>query len=218
MLLDFLAMIVFVFILSALVLTLAVRAPSSGSRSEAYNPVEPERRPELEGFEELAQMIDGDKDLLKPTPPVQVLHIPLPDAMLGGGAREEACSKATGTIILRLDEDPNEKREYNRRLRDRRMSDITADDERRIVQRRVWLRREEDRRSKTLLTVADAADTIGVPVERIYKWLDESDIPFYQVTEGKKKAIRFEIDELLQWYSAFSSGGGDPKEGGKKGA
>lgn len=220
MLLDFLAMIIFVFILSAIVLTLAVRTSSSDSGDEAHNPVEPvesERHLEEEGFEELARMIEKDQGLLTQPPPVQVPHIPLPDALLGGGANEEAFSKATGTIVLKVNEDPNEKREYNRRLRDRRTSDIPTDDERRIVQRRVWLRREEDRRGKTLLTVADAADTIGVPVERIYKWLDESDIPFYQVTEGKKKAIRFEIDELLQWYGAFTARGGDSGEGGRKG-
>ncbi len=217
MLLDFLAMVILVFILSALVIMLAVRAPSSGLQTEAYTPVEPEQHPEFEALGELAQMIEGDTDLFAPAPPVQVPHISLPDAILGGGANDEACSKAIGTIVLKVNEDPGERRKYNRRLRERRTSDIPTDEERRIVQRRVWLRRREDQRGKMLLTVADAADTIGVPVEQIYKWLDESDIPFYQVTEGKKKAIRFEIDELLQWYGAFTASGGGPREGEGKG-
>ena len=46
---------------------------------------------------------------------------------------------------------------------------------------------------------------MAVPVEKIYQWLDKTDIPFYQLTDGKEKKLRFEVNELLQWYSLFSS-------------
>jgi len=65
------------------------------------------------------------------------------------------------------------------------------------------LRRQEDRRDKRLLSIKDAADTIGVSVEQVYKWLDDTDIPFYHVTEGRRKTISFDISELLEWYSTF---------------
>jgi excisionase family DNA binding protein len=65
----------------------------------------------------------------------------------------------------------------------------------------VWLRRNEDYINKKLVSVQEAADTLETTTEQIYKWLGNSDIPFYQVSEGKRKVIRFEIDELLQWHS-----------------
>ena len=204
MLLDFLVIVFFVFILSALLLTLASRPPLPETSNPALDPVAVDTHPELEKMEELAEAISQDKDLLTPSAPIQVPRMNLPGAKLGGGATDELCSKTTGTIVLDLAKAPGEKREYNRRLRDRRMSDDLLKEDRRMVQRRVWLRREEDRRGKRLLPIKDAADTLGVTVEQIYKWLDNTDIPFYQVTEGKRRAIRFEISELLEWYSTFT--------------
>ena len=201
MLLDFLAIMIFVFVLSALLLTLVNRPVIH--EPPGHDPIEVEQHQEKEELEELAEAISQDKELLEPSPRIQVPRMNLPDAKLGGGAAEESCSKATGTIVLALAEAPGERREYNRRLRDRRMSDDLAREDRRLVQRRVWLRREEDRQGKHLLPITDAADTLGVRVEQIYKWLDDTEIPFYQVTEGKRKAIRFEISELLEWYSTY---------------
>jgi hypothetical protein len=215
MLLDFLVIVFFVFILSTIVLKLAVRSPSHNSPCEAPEPDKTEQRSELEEpkeLEEPAEAISHDKNLLASTAPVQVPHIDLPGVKLGGGALDEPCSKAVGTVTLRLDEDPNERRTYNRRLRDRRESDTPLEKERRILQRRVWLRREEDCHGKQLLTIVDAAGTLGVHVEQIYKWLDGADIPFYQVTEGNRKAIRFDVNELLQWYSKIAPRGRKPQQ------
>jgi hypothetical protein len=155
-------------------------------------------------FEELAEMMRQDSDLMKGPAPVNVPHTDLPGARLGGGAANEANSKAAAIIPLLLVEEPSERRKYNRRLSDRRdAADFPVDSERRLIQRRIWLRREEDRKGKVLLNVTDAANTLGVTIEQLYKWLDNSDIPFYQVTEGKRKAIRFEVNELLHWHSQF---------------
>jgi excisionase family DNA binding protein len=88
-------------------------------------------------------------------------------------------------------------------MRDRRVTDVSVEKERRMVGRRVWLRRKEDYQNMKLLTVTEAAETLETSIEQIYKWLGDADIPFYQITEGKRKVIRFEINELLQWYSAF---------------
>jgi len=200
MLLDFLVTVVFVFILSSLLLMLAHRPPFPETLNEEGNPDAIEQRPELE---ELAEAISQDEDLLAPPPPIEVPHVNLPGAKLGGGAAGELCSKTTGSIALKLVDTEDEKRKYNRRLRERRVSDDLMKDDKRLVQRRVWLRREEDRRGKRLLPIKDAADTLGVSVEQMYKWLDDTDVPFYQVTDGKRKAIRFEIGELLEWFSAF---------------
>jgi len=204
MLQDFLVIISFVFVLSAIILTLSGKAPSASRQTK---PCSNDRDGQEMELEDLIELIHRDKVLTSPEPPVQVHHVELPGARLGGGAGEETCSKATCAITLKLNEDPDERRKYNRRLRDRRASDHPVNDDRRLIQRRVWLRRQEDRRGKTFLSVTDAANTLGVTVEQIYKWLDDSDIPFYQVTEGKRKAIRFEINELLQWHSAFASQG-----------
>ncbi|UCD57852.1 MAG: helix-turn-helix domain-containing protein [Candidatus Hydrogenedentota bacterium] len=215
MLLDFLVIVFFVFVLGTIVLKLAVRSPSHNSPCEAPDPnrteqlSEPEEPKELE---ELAEAISHDNNLLTPTAPVQVPHVDLPGVKLGGGALDEPCSKAVGTVTLKSDKDPNERRTYNRRLRDRREADTPPEKERRILQRRVWLRREEDRHGKQLLTIVDAADTLGVHVEQIYKWLDGTDIPFYQVTEGNRKAIRFDVNELLQWHSKIAPGSREPQQ------
>jgi excisionase family DNA binding protein len=196
----------FGFFLSWLALLLATRSPSpdtisryyyeAGSVEECADPGE---------SEEPVEEIESEEQTLPLASSVQVPHIDLQGVLAGGGVTNEACAKASGSILLKASGDPNDMRRYNRRLSDRRASAAPVGEDQRIVQRRVWLRREEDRRGKKLLTVTDAADTLGVPVEKIYKWLDQADIPFYQVTEGKKKAIRFEIDELLQWYSTFVS-------------
>lgn len=208
MLQDFLVIISFVFILSAIILALTTKAPSALPQTRPRSDEGGAREMELE---DLIELIHRDKVLTSPEPPVEVPHIELPGARLGGGAKGETCSKASFAITLKLNEDPNERRKYNRRLRDRRVADQPVEEDRRLIQRRVWLRREEDRRGKTLLSVTDAANTLGVTVEQIYKWLDDSDIPFYQVTEGKRKAIRFEINELVQWHSAFASQGRNPR-------
>jgi len=157
------------------------------------------------GLEELVGMIERDKELQESVTPLKVPHIDLPGALVGGGATEQACCAATGVIEIKTDGNPGEKREYNRRMRDRRSTDTSVDEERRILDRRVWLRREEDQAGKKLLNLTDAADTLGVPVERIHQWLGKTDIPFYYVTDGKNKAMRFEINELLHWYSLFCS-------------
>jgi excisionase family DNA binding protein len=209
LLLEFLFTLVFGLLLSALVITLAIRSPSRRMPNE---PGEKDRKDPGLDMDDLVEMIEKDRELFKPSPLAAVPHLALAGAKLGGGAGNELCSKASGTIEWKLIEDPNERRKYNRRLGDRRRAEQLVPDERRLIQRRVWLRRAEDRRGKTLLTVADAAATLGVPVEQMYKWLDESDIPFYQVTEGKRKAIRFEIGELLQWHRAFVTSSRNPKQ------
>jgi hypothetical protein len=211
MLVDFLFVSVSVFVLGAVVLMLVARSAAPGMSARSGKPQEADQRLPFSEIDELVEAISRDKDLLTPPPPVQIPSMSLPGARLGGGAVRESYSKTTGEVVLKSAIDPDEKRRCNRRMNDRRSWESRQKDERRIVQRRVWLRREEDRRGKRLLNVSDAADTIGVPVERIYKWLDETDIPFYQVTEGKKKAIRFEINELLQWYSAFTASARTPQ-------
>lgn len=157
------------------------------------------------GLEDLIEAIENDADLQESMTPLKVPHLDLPGALAGGGATDEACCRATGTIIIETDKNPDEHREYNRRMRDRRFTDTPVDSERRILDRRVWLRRKEDQQGKKLLNITDAADTLGVPVERIHQWLGKTDIPFYYVTDGKDKAMRFEINELLHWYSTFCS-------------
>ncbi len=215
--LDFLFICFVVFVLSAFVLTLATRTTQPDSLGES-SPAESEKVPEdrakhppFDDLDEFVEAISRDKDFLAASPPIQIPAVDLPGAKLGGGASGEAYSKTTGELILTLNVSTDERRRYSRRMNDRRVSEASHKDERRMVQRRVWLRRDEDRRGKRMLNVSDAADTLGVPVERIYKWLDDTDIPFYQVTEGRKKAIRFEIDELLQWYSAFSANARAPR-------
>jgi len=203
---EFLTSILFVFFLSGLLILFIVRSPSSNLEAQypEPDPADEESSGQV-GLEDLAEEISLDKKLLASVAPVQVPHIELPGAIAGGGATAEARSKTSGKIILRDTADSGDKRKFNRRLRDRRSSDVPVDDDQRALERRIWLRREEDHSGKKLLTVSDAADTLGVPVEQIYKWLDKVDIPFYHVTDGKKKAIRFEINELLQWYTGFIS-------------
>jgi len=202
---EFLTSILFVFFLSALLILFTIRSPSSNLKAQYPEPDPDEESSGQLGLEDLAEDISLDKKLLASVAPVQVPHIELPGAIAGGGARAEARSKTSGKILLRDTADSSDKRKFNRRMRDRRSSDVPVDDDQRALERRIWLRREEDRSGKKLLTVSDAADTLGVPVEQIYKWLDKVDIPFYQVTDGRKKAIRFEINELLQWYTGFIS-------------
>jgi excisionase family DNA binding protein len=161
--------------------------------------------PPAGSLEELVETIESDEELLAAPTPLQIPHIELPGALAGGGATEQPYCKASGTIILKTDKDPKEKRRFNRRLKDRRSSETPVGEDRRIVERRIWLRREEDRHGKKLLTVTDAADMLGAPIEQIYRWLEKTDIPFYQVTDGKEKKLRFDVDELFQWYSLFSS-------------
>ena len=208
MLADFLTIILFVFFVSMLVLLLATRSPTADPFGQTLEQNGATQPAEFGVLEELAEAISHDQDLLAREVPLHVPHIELPGVKLGGGAVDEPCSTASGMLLLELNEDPNEKRKYNRRLVDRRRSDVPISEEQRTVQRRVWLRREEDRSASQLLTVVDAADTLGVPVENIYKWLDEEDIPFYQITEDKQKTIRFEINEVLQWYSTFAPDSG----------
>jgi excisionase family DNA binding protein len=203
---DFTVIILFGFILSWFALLLATRLPSPDTISRYYYEAgSVEESADPGESEEPVEEIESEEQTLPLASSVQVPHIDLQGVLAGGGATDEACAKASGSILLKASGDPNDMRRYNRRLSDRRASVAPVGEDRRTVQRRVWLRREEDRRGKKLLTVSDAADTLGVPVEQIYKWLDRADIPFYQVTEGKKKAIRFEIDELLQWYGTFVS-------------
>lgn len=203
MLVDFLVILIFVFILSGLVMTLGVKPPPSPIQEASADdsPYSDQLNPD--DFDSLVETIEQDTNLLKPTPPITAPHINLPGAKIGGGAADENCSKATAAISFFLNEDPSEQRKYNRRMNDRRTANQPVEHERRLVQRRVWLRREEDRKGMTLLNITDAADTLGVTIEQIYKWLDNSNIPFYQVTEGKRKAIRFEINELLHWHGQF---------------
>jgi excisionase family DNA binding protein len=214
MLLDFLVILLFVFMLSAFIMVLGTRPPAVSLQGASLMGLDDANRGASSGdMEELAEQISRDEDLLKPAPPVNIPAVSLPGAKLGGGAVGESCSKATAVIALVVDEDPSEKREYNRRLNDRRSTEHQIEQDRRLIQRRVWLRREEDQKGKKLLNITDAAETLGVSIEQVYKWLDNSDIPFYQVTEGKRRALRFEIDELLHWHSHFArrAGGDSPK-------
>lgn len=204
----FLFSLLFVFLLSGLVMLLTTRPPTPDIPDEDMEGEIDEGRAEFDAFAELEAEIQDDEEILATITPPNVPHIDLPDVMLGGGAAAEACSMAAGAIALELTDDPNEKRKSNRRMADRRASTDAVDEERRIVQRRVWLRREEDHSDKQLLSIIDAADTLGVPVEQIYRWLDEVDIPFYQVSENKRKTIQFDINELLHWHSRFNNRGG----------
>ena len=207
---SFLIAVFVVFFMSAVFTLLADRPGAADPVGGAFDPKADEELPSSGALEELAEQIEHDEELLSAVTPLKVPHIELPGALAGGGATAQSFSKAAGVISLDVDDNPDENREYDRRMKDRRASEVGVDQDRRMVERRIWLRRKEDKKGKRLLSVTDAADTLGVPVERIYQWLDKTDIPFYQTTEGKEKAIRFEIDELLQWYSAFcSSQGGE---------
>ncbi|RJP17069.1 MAG: hypothetical protein C4520_17865 [Candidatus Abyssobacteria bacterium SURF_5] len=200
--LEFLVILLFVFILGALVMALGTRAAPIPFEEFA---IEDDPMPPEPSLEELVDIITEDEDLLRPAPPVRVPHRELPGARLGGGAVDEMQSKACVTVALALQEDASERRKYNRRLGDRRFEDHPVEGERRLIQRRIWLRRKEDRRGKVLLNITDAAHTLGVTIEQVYKWLDSTDIPFCQVTDGKRKAIRFEVNELMQWHSKFAA-------------
>lgn len=203
-LMDFFIILSFVFILSALTLLFTTRSPSAGKpgfdpiRNDADDVADPAISDNLSG------KITHDEEP-PPKPRTKVPHIDLPGTRLGGGASEELCSRETGTISLVLNEPENERRKYNRRLRDRRQSDFSVQKDNRLMQRRVWLRREEDHRGKNLLSVQEAADILETTTEQIYKWLGNSDIPFYQISEGKRKVIRLEINELLQWHSTCNT-------------
>ncbi len=205
LLLEFLTSTVFVFILSVFFLLLMARSPSLGPADQNPESDREEQPEQSGGIEDLAKEIERDEELRAVVTPVEIPHIDLPGALAGGGATHEACSKAAGQIAVQEGGVPDDGRTYSRRLKDRRSSDFPVDDDQRTVERRIWLRRDEDKAGKRLLNVADAADMLGVKVEQIYKWLDKADIPFYHVTDGKKKAIRFEVDELLSWYSEFIS-------------
>jgi PTS system nitrogen regulatory IIA component len=49
-----------------------------------------------------------------------------------------------------------------------------------------------------LLTVRDAAKLLGIAESRIYRWVDDGDIPFLRVNDQ----IRFHRAELLEWATA----------------
>ena len=199
-------LVVFVGYIISAVFTLITSGAASTTKQGGSSELERAEEPPPSGsLEELAETIESDEKLLAAVTPIQVPHVELPGALTGGGATEQPHGKASGVIILGTDENPDEKRKFNRRLGDRRSSESLVAEDRRMVERRIWLRREEDRRGKKLLNVTDAADVLAVPVEKIYQWLDKTDIPFYQVTDGKEKKLRFEVNELLQWYGLFSS-------------
>jgi len=208
MLLDFMVTILLVFALSGLITLLTAQMESEELSVSDFLPPEEEEPVEDDPFAELADELSRDEGLLAEITPIKVPHMDLPGAMIGGGAKEEACSKVVGTLVLKPSLDGDERRMFNRRLRDRRIDGIAANEERRMLQRRVWLRRREDRRRKKLVTVTEAAEMLGVSVEQMYKWLDQTDMPFYHVSEGNRKAIRFEVEELLTWHGAFKKDSG----------
>jgi PTS system nitrogen regulatory IIA component len=49
-----------------------------------------------------------------------------------------------------------------------------------------------------LLTVRDAAKLLGTPEKKIYRWVDDGEIPFHRVNDQ----IRFHSAELLEWATA----------------
>jgi PTS system nitrogen regulatory IIA component len=49
-----------------------------------------------------------------------------------------------------------------------------------------------------LLTVRDAAKLLGTPEKKIYRWVDDGEIPFHRVNDQ----IRFHRAELLEWATA----------------
>lgn len=200
---DFVVIIVSVLFLSAFALLLTIRISPRDTPDYGLTVNDADQVSEPEKPADMTEKLIEHEPPPAPSPLLQVPHMSLPGAKLGGGAKEENFSKAVGAMSLSLKGGPNEKRKYNRRMRDRRESDIPIDNEKRLVQRRVWLRREEDHSKMKLLTVSEAADTLETSVEQIYKWLGNADIPFYQITEGKRRVIRFEINELLQWYNTF---------------
>ncbi len=200
---DFLLMIVSVLFLSAFALLLSVRISPRDAPDCALTGVDADHVSEPGTFEQPAEEPAEVESIPAPESFLQFPHMRLPGAKLGGGATEENFSKIIGTIAVSLKGGPDEKRKYNRRMRERREEDTPVEKEKRLVQRRVWLRREEDHSKMKLLTVPEAADTLETSVEQIYKWLGNADIPFYQVTDGKRRMIRFEINELLQWYNTF---------------
>jgi PTS system nitrogen regulatory IIA component len=49
-----------------------------------------------------------------------------------------------------------------------------------------------------LLTVREAAKLLGTPEKKIYRWVDDGEIPFHRVSDQ----IRFHRAELLEWATA----------------
>jgi PTS system nitrogen regulatory IIA component len=49
-----------------------------------------------------------------------------------------------------------------------------------------------------LLTVREAAKLLGTPEKKIYRWVDDGEIPFHKVNDQ----IRFHRAELLEWATA----------------
>jgi excisionase family DNA binding protein len=205
---SFLVAVVFVFTVSGLLMLLTARPASSGTSSEPSESDNAAQEPlYFEDMEEQADEIDYAEQPLAEVAAVKVPHIELPGAHAGGGATAQHSCKISGIITLDEDEDPDEKRKYNRRLKDRRCAEIAFDDEdKRVLGRRALFRRQEDHQGKRLIEVTEAADMLGVPVERIYRWLDKTDIPFCKISEGKNEKLRFEVSDLLRWYGDFSPG------------
>lgn len=74
--------------------------------------------------------------------------------------------------------------------------------ERRLAQRRVWLRRAEDQAEHDLVDIHEAARILSATPDTIEKWILNADLPFYMVSKGAMREKRFDRIELLGWLGA----------------
>jgi len=72
-------------------------------------------------------------------------------------------------------------------------------DDRRLSRRRVWLRRSEDEAQFELGDIDEAARVLATNPDEIEKWIRTADLPFYMVTRGANRELRFDRHELLGW-------------------
>ena len=72
-------------------------------------------------------------------------------------------------------------------------------EDRRLIRRRVWLRRSEDEAQYDLVDIAEAAQLLATNSDEIEKWVRTADLPFYMVTRGANREVRFDRHELLGW-------------------
>lgn len=77
-----------------------------------------------------------------------------------------------------------------------------AQAERRLAQRRVWLRRTEDQAGLDLVDIHEAAHMLSTTPAVIERWVQTADMPFYMVSKGAIREMQFDRIELLAWIGA----------------
>lgn len=99
-----------------------------------------------------------------------------------------------------------ERRVARRRTQLRREDDRAAPrarepqvEERRMTQRRVWLRRAEDQEGLDLVDIHEAARMLATTPAEIERWIRTADLPFYMVSVGAVREMRFDRVELMGW-------------------